>query len=113
SRDVALTLGSRAHRVVSLPDSVFRFNRPVLPAPAQSPPRLVLSVRSWEHAAGGEIAQERYRREIARFCTRAVRERQAQITFLSTCQGVKQYPIDDAAEAIRIIALVDEADRAN
>ena len=113
SQQVAHELGVPESRLFPLPDSVFRFNRPVHPAASTRPPRLYVSVRYWGHAKGGDIAQSRYRAEIARFCMRAVREWDARVVFVSTCQGVAEYPIDDAAEAKRIMALIGEAEQSN
>lgn len=78
--------------------------RPDRLAPA---PRIAVSVRDWPHFRGGaEAGMERYRAAVAAFVTELVQRHGAEVTFLSTCQGIPDYWTDDSAEAERIAALV-------
>jgi colanic acid/amylovoran biosynthesis protein len=61
-------------------------------------PRVAVSVREWPHAG------EQYRAAIAALVTYLVREHKAEVTFLSTCQGVPEYVTDDSAVARSIAA---------
>lgn len=107
SYDEALRLGAIPGRTVALPDAVFRFYQPPRPRASRRQPHLLVSVRYWPYARGGDAARAHYRSQIATFCTAAANELDARITFLSTCQGVPQYPVDDSAEAEEIRALCD------
>ncbi|CAN5607816.1 polysaccharide pyruvyl transferase family protein [soil metagenome] len=67
-------------------------------------PRVAVSVREWAHyrngSGGGE--QEGYLAGIAAAVTHLVRRHGADVTFLSTCQGMPEYWIDDSVCARQI-----------
>jgi colanic acid/amylovoran biosynthesis protein len=67
-------------------------------------PRIAVSVRAWKHFSSGDAAAAmgRYRAAVAEAVAYAVREKGAQVTFLSTCQGIPEYRTDDSALAQQI-----------
>jgi len=77
-------------------------------------PRVAVSVRSWSHfrSGGVEDNQRRYRAAVAAAVEDLVRSRNADVTFVSTCQGVPEYSTDDSLEARRIVELLDPDVRA-
>ena len=113
SRRIACDLGAPESRVTSLPDVVFRFGQAARPRPARTEPLIFISVRHWPYTSGGALAQERYRVELAKLCVQMVRAWSAKIVFISTCQGVPEYGLNDSAEAAEILALLDEATKKN
>ena len=69
-------------------------------------PRIAVSVRDWPHfRQGAQTGMERYRAAVAAFAAELVRRHGAEVTFLSTCQGIPDYWTDDSAVAARIVAL--------
>lgn len=70
------------------------------------PPQIAISVRPWRRFSAGEAddKMQTYADSIAAAAIRLVRERQARITFISTCQGAPEYSTDDAAVAAAIAA---------
>ena len=69
-------------------------------------PRVAISVRDWPHFPGdAQAGMARYRAAVAAFAAELAR-RHADVTFVSTCQGIPDYWTDDSAEAERIAALV-------
>ncbi|MGE5148415.1 MAG: polysaccharide pyruvyl transferase family protein, partial [Candidatus Eiseniibacteriota bacterium] len=73
-------------------------------------PRIAISVRDWPHFQGdAQAGMARYRAAVAAFAA-ALAGRGAEITFVSTCQGIADYWTDDSRVAERIAGLVP-ADR--
>ena len=72
--------------------------------PEERPLRVAVSVRRWPHFRTRDMAQgmEAYRDAIAVAVTRLVEERGAEVVFLSTCQGVPEYRMNDARVAREI-----------
>ena len=67
--------------------------------------RVAVSVRSWRfpnHPAP-DAASRNYRQSIREIVALLVRTHGAQVTFLSTCQGVSEYEYDDSAVALEIV----------
>lgn len=113
-------LGIEPDRLTVRPDAAFVLARPVgeaeaasaaVAAPAAGAPpsrrvlsRVAISVRSWRHF--GERDQEeglaRYRLAVAA-AARALAEGGAEVTFLSTCQGIDAYWADDSRFARRLV----------
>ncbi len=79
--------------------------RPAAAAGAAVRPRIAISVRRWSHfrAGSGDDAGERYRRAVAD-AARALARGGADVTFLSTCQGVPEYWTDDSRFAAQLVA---------
>lgn len=71
---------------------------------------VLISVRHWPHASGGDVAS-RYVAAHARAVERLCTERDARVTFLSTCQGVPEYWANDSDTAHRIVAALPEGVR--
>lgn len=101
-------------RLHVLADSVFALARPdALLAPRSAPegrrPRVAVSVRRWTHFEGRNptAGTERYEAAVAGAVDALVRERNAEVVFLSTCQGVPEYLYDDSQIADRICARLD------
>jgi colanic acid/amylovoran biosynthesis protein len=85
-------------------DSVFTFARE--PTPRNGARRVAVSVRHWPfmRRAGG---RERYRDAVAGLVASLVGDG-ADVTFVSTCQGVPEYWTDDSAEAVELVAGLPE-----
>jgi colanic acid/amylovoran biosynthesis protein len=65
--------------------------------------RVIVSVRDWPYAAGDSDAiNDAYRDALASLVERLVTSRAAEVTFMSTCQGVPEYWTDDSAVAVDI-----------
>jgi colanic acid/amylovoran biosynthesis protein len=70
-------------------------------------PNVAISVRDWPHFGRGAAAgMDGYCAAMATFAAELARWRGAQVTFVSTCQGIPEYWTDDSAVAERIAALV-------
>jgi colanic acid/amylovoran biosynthesis protein len=72
-------------------------------------PRVVVSVREWAHFNdfGPEEGMRRYVSAIRAAVTGIVRESDAEVVFLSTCQGRPEYWLDDSALAVTIAEGLD------
>lgn len=104
SRAAVLDVGADPEKVHELADVVFRFKRD---APASPTSGLIcISVRPWKYATDAEV--EKYRREIASFVSTLVTRYNKRVMFISTCQGIPEYHINDAEEAARIAELLSE-----
>ena len=115
-RDIGVT-SPRLHVV---PDVVFALaEADVLRAAGERPlfreatPRVAVSVRAWSHFKGGESDRGMlaYKAAIAAVVEHLVSKYQANVTFLSTCQGVPEYAHDDARTAREIHAALSPAAR--
>ena len=73
-------------------------------------PKVAISVRRWKHFRSGSAGEKSgsYRDAIAALVTELIVARGAQVTFLSTCQGVPEYGYDDSEAAQEIVALLGE-----
>jgi colanic acid/amylovoran biosynthesis protein len=71
------------------------------PRPPAEQPRVAVSVRAWTHFpdGDGELRFERYLEAMAGLARHLVERRGARVTFVSTCQGVPEYPHDDSVVA--------------
>jgi colanic acid/amylovoran biosynthesis protein len=72
--------------------------------------RIAVSVRAWKHFSHGDTAagMERYRRAVAAGIAFLVREKSAQVTFISTCRGMAEYKVQDSKVAEAICDLLPE-----
>lgn len=70
--------------------------------------RVSISVRDWTHfpTSGAEEGMRRYRTAVAGAVDYLVKERGAQVTFVSTCQGIPEYWTNDARTAREIVRLL-------
>ena len=75
-----------------------------------SHPKVAISVRDWKHfkAADSNTSRAKYLNSVAELCTYLVEKHQAEITFLSTCQGIDEYWLDDSKVALEIVQLLPE-----
>jgi colanic acid/amylovoran biosynthesis protein len=71
-------------------------------------PKAAISVRHWLHfkSADTETGMNRYRRAIVTATDHLIRTRHFNVTFVSSCQGVREYWADDSAEAERIVQML-------
>jgi colanic acid/amylovoran biosynthesis protein len=109
SREHLREIGVTEERLEVVADSVFALARAdwlAAPPPRASarPLRVAVSVRRWTHFDGHDrdTGMQRYEAAIAGAVTALVRERGAEVVFLSTCQGVPEYLYDDSQVADRI-----------
>ncbi|HEX6271636.1 MAG TPA: polysaccharide pyruvyl transferase family protein, partial [Polyangiaceae bacterium] len=65
-------------------------------------------VRHWSHFSrtSADEGMRRYHETIARLVEHLVRERAAEVTFVSTCQGIPEYWTNDARTAGEIVARI-------
>jgi len=68
-------------------------------------PKIAISVREWQYFRGvdTEVGQERYNKAMQALTEHLVTRYGATITFISTCQGVPEYWIDDSELATSIL----------
>jgi colanic acid/amylovoran biosynthesis protein len=109
SREHLREIGVADRQLEVVADSVFALARTDwLAAPPQRdsvrPLRVAVSVRRWTHFDGHDrdTGMQHYEAAIAGAVTALVRERGAEVVFLSTCQGVPEYLYDDSQVADRI-----------
>ena len=83
------------------------------PAFREANPSIAVSVRAWSFFAGGESERGMvaYKAAIAALVEHLVSKYQANVTFLSTCQGVPEYAHDDSRTAREIHAALSPAAR--
>lgn len=74
----------------------------------QEPLRIGISVRNWKHFNGRstEFGIKKYFNSVAAICEDLVLNKNAHITFISTCQGIKDYTTDDSLAAKDIFDLL-------
>jgi colanic acid/amylovoran biosynthesis protein len=109
SRDELVRLGVRPERIAECSDSAFALAAPPsgldkdeLP---DSPLRVAVSVRDWPHFRDDRAGRmEAYLDAVAAAVRRLVKWHHADVTFLSTCQGVPEYWTDDSRVADSVLA---------
>jgi colanic acid/amylovoran biosynthesis protein len=114
SRGHLKALGVDAGRVHVSADAVFALPRNgYRPArPASHGPRIAISVRQWDH-----FNRQRNFEGMTRFVfalqmlTQHLVDAGADVTFLSTCQGIPEYRLDDSRVAEEIVAGLPETVR--
>lgn len=92
---------------VEVADAAFALERPQLSDDGGGRPRVAVSVRHWPHAPNPDD-EDRYVAAHASAVRRLVTERDARVTFLSTCQGVPEYWANDSDVASRIVQQIPE-----
>ncbi|HEU5209746.1 MAG TPA: polysaccharide pyruvyl transferase family protein [Longimicrobiales bacterium] len=105
SRQHALELGVDEARLHVRPDAAFVLSVPGPTLSTDRPLRIAVSVREWGHFSSGTRAEgtARYTEAVAATVRALAREQDAQVTFMSTCQGVPAYWTDDSQFADRIV----------
>lgn len=107
-------IGVPPERVTVVPDAAFALARPVAlgaekqgsaPRTPSSPLRVAISVREWKLFSNDPDGrgEERYLSGVADLVTWLVSTVGAQVTFLSSCQGIPDYWTDDAKTAHRAV----------
>jgi colanic acid/amylovoran biosynthesis protein len=104
-------LGVSPQHLRVYPDAAFALHQardPLAHSPG-SPLHIAVSVRTWRHFSGSDPSdsEAQYFRMVAAGITRLVRNHGAQVTFLSTCQGLPEYWADDSRTAESVTALLD------
>lgn len=119
SRDHLLELGVEAGKLVVAADAAFALGVPARTPQAghsvSGPPlRVAISVRDWRWFEGGTASDgmARFRAAIVEVTRRLVEDRGAHVTYVSTCQGVPAYAMDDSKTADEIVAALPPAIRA-
>jgi colanic acid/amylovoran biosynthesis protein WcaK/AmsJ len=115
----AIDLGADEARCLLAPDAAFGLADPevLARAPARRLPggglRVAISVRDWSRFAKGSkrVGMRRFETAVRALAEHLVRAHGAQVTFLSTCQGIPEYGIDDSAVAVRVAEGLGDAVR--
>ncbi|NNF56884.1 MAG: hypothetical protein HKN04_01455 [Rhodothermaceae bacterium] len=111
SRQHALEVAPTA-RVEVRADAAFALAEPAVvqaartrALPTDRPLRIGISVRDWPHFTTMEAAtgMGRYREAVAHLVAHLVREYNAEVVFISTCQGLPAYRYDDSRVAAAIV----------
>ncbi len=105
SRAHALDLGVDPARLHVRPDAAFVLAQPRERAEPPGRLRVAISVREWAMFGerGRAAGAAAYAQAVAATVRGLVREEGAEVTFLSTCQGVPAYWTDDARVARRMV----------
>jgi colanic acid/amylovoran biosynthesis protein len=110
-------LGVAADALLVSPDAAFALadedlvTRPIDPSPlAKFRPRIALSVRRWDHFAKGSAQEgmQRYCEAFAALVVHLLNKYDAEVTFLSTCQGAPGYHDDSHVAAAICATLPDD-----
>lgn len=102
SFDVVSNALGKTDKAYQLADVVFRFRRNNRPAFTK---RLVyISVRPWTYADPTQI--HRYRLAMSALARHLVIKMDRDVVFVSTCQGIPEYHINDSEEASAILKMV-------
>jgi colanic acid/amylovoran biosynthesis protein len=110
SRRHLLGFGISPARIAECADAAFALATPsatqdVAPAPSHKPLRVVVSVRNWPHLRNRAAAgMSRYLSAVAAMIHWLIERHSAQVTFLSTCQGISEYWTDDSRIADAVVA---------
>lgn len=119
SRRHLVQFGVRADRVAECADAAFALTPQTAPYRAAAPPhgqalRVAVSVRDWPHLGGeGERGMDRYFDAVAALVRWLIDGHGAQVTFISTCQGVAEYWTDDSLVAEAVVSRLPENERAS
>jgi colanic acid/amylovoran biosynthesis protein len=110
-------LGVDERRLRIAPDAAFALadddlaGRPAPPAPLARPrPQIAMSVRRWDYFSGASATEgmQRYQNAFAALVAHVVTRYDADVTFLSTCQGAPGYHDDSQVAAAIAGALPDD-----
>ena len=118
SRGHLEALGINGPKVVVSADAVFAMAEDAVLDEAMkrresssSPLKVTISVRNWSHFQGmnKETGMKRYLAAVGGLVSHLVREKGAEVRFLSTCQGIDAYWNDDSVVARQVVEALDEA----
>ncbi|MCS6814495.1 MAG: polysaccharide pyruvyl transferase family protein [Cyanobacteria bacterium] len=111
SQDHLLDLGIDPSLIHIMADAAFALGdlatiRAAAQAPAQPLQRVAISVRDWSHfkTMDAETGMKRYIAAFQALTTYLVTHHRVQVTYLSTCQGIPDYWLDDSAVAVQIVS---------
>jgi colanic acid/amylovoran biosynthesis protein len=105
-----LDLGLSGRNVRVAADGVFGLSL-TPPKPSAKVRRIAISVRDWPYAAHADDANAAYQRAIGQLAVQLVKAVGAEVVFVSTCQGVPDYWMDDSAVALKIVEALGEDGR--
>jgi len=110
SQNHLLTIDVLQNNMHVVPDTAFALSDPIAIAKSQKishlpiSPKIAISVRKWTlfKTIDPVLGQEKYLRAIRDLTIHLVDHYQAKITFVSTCQGIPEYALDDSDVALEI-----------
>jgi colanic acid/amylovoran biosynthesis protein len=101
-------LGVHGEHVRVTADAVFVLSPPagITRGEARNRKRVAISVREWEHfkTRANEAGTAAYQEGVRKLVAHLVWKHEAEVVFLSTCQGVEEYWTDDSRAATAIAA---------
>lgn len=107
-------IGVETDNLEVVADTVFALADPTqltksFAGPKGDRPKVAISVRDWRHFDGRspENGMALYKQAIVRCVTSLVREKNAEVVFLSTCQGISEYLFDDSKVAREIVEMLE------
>jgi colanic acid/amylovoran biosynthesis protein len=115
SRRHLLELGLREEKIRLVADAAFALDaKPPVQKQSGMPLRVAVSVREWAYFQGVDRAagMERFTEAVAALTRHLIERHGAEVTFLSTCQGIPEYNYDDSKVAAAIAASLPESARA-
>jgi colanic acid/amylovoran biosynthesis protein len=112
-------LGVRSHKIHVRADGAFILTKPASLAAARRAcigdrPRVAISVRSWSRFEGRSEfdGMSAYLDSVCSLATELVRQGM-EVTFLSTCQGVPEYWLDDSETATLVVQRASKSVRSH
>jgi len=83
--------------------------------PHRTPLRVAISVREWAHfkKKNSDVGMNQYLTSIRDLCLHLVETYNAQVTFVSTCQGIREYWTDDSRIAAHIMNMLPKKYHSN
>jgi colanic acid/amylovoran biosynthesis protein len=112
SAENVLDLGVPSDRIMVGGDAVFAFAPQDVSfegARGHKRLRIAVSVRHWEDGGRGVAG---YVQAMARGLEAVIDAHDAEVTFVSTCQGIAEYGLDDSAIAVQVAAAMSDEHRA-
>lgn len=113
SRSHLLEIGVKPDRLRVVADGAFMLAESAAwgrPSRQHGSPRVAISVREWKHFKGQDADEgmQNYLQAIRDLVVHLVTQRETDVVFLSTCQGMPEYRYDDSAVADRIVEMLPE-----
>ncbi|MGO7041047.1 polysaccharide pyruvyl transferase family protein [Rhizobium acaciae] len=107
-------IGVDSNNLAVVSDSVFAFAdiqtlQSPFPGIKQRRMRVAVSVRKWQHFdnLSADEGMERYTQSVARAVNALIKEKNCEVVFLSTCQGIEEYRYDDSRVGQEIYEMLD------
>jgi colanic acid/amylovoran biosynthesis protein len=119
SRRHLLELGIDSAKIHVVADAAFSLVDPDVIRDAKfkeiETPRVAVSVRHWDHfrAQSPVSGMNTYKRSVARAVEWLVAVKQAEVVFISTCQGIPEYWAQDSVIAQEIVAILSREARSS